>query len=74
MNDNDNATDDTERCNIHSKVLKIGDGMGLVGSGAMMITDKKHVAVRNAIESHRNGSRKPLKVPPSTIQNRMVDR
>lgn len=52
----------SERHNENSTVLKLGDGMGMVGSGAMVVTDVKHLAVRNAIESHRLGDRSPLAI------------
>lgn len=47
---------------MNGKVLKFGDGMARFG-GAVAMTDKRHLAVRNAIEAHRQGEREPLAIP-----------
>jgi hypothetical protein len=52
-----------ERHNENSKNLVLGDGMMMVSNGALAITDRRHVAVRNAIEAHRQGCREALAVP-----------
>lgn len=54
---------DSERHNDNGKGLVLGDGVGMVSSGAMVVTDKRHLAVANAIESHRVGDRRPLAIP-----------
>jgi hypothetical protein len=56
------ASSDRERHNENAKNLVLGDGMGMVSSGTVAITDKRHLAVRNAILTHRHGDRKPLAV------------
>jgi hypothetical protein len=62
------SSGENEQHNKNAKQLVFGDGMGMISSGAMAITHKKHLAVRNAIESHRHGERKPLAISPETVQ------
>ena len=57
----DSDTGGSERHNLNSKPLVLGDGMGMIG-GAMFVTDVRHLAVRNAVENHRGGEREPLAV------------
>jgi len=62
MAESDSDTGDREPHNENGKGLVLGDGMGMVSSGAVAITEKRHLAVRNAILTHRHGDRKPLAV------------
>jgi len=50
--------------NPNAKCLKFGDGMAMFG-GAVAFTEKRHLAVRNAIEAHRKEERKPLSMTPN---------
>jgi len=45
--------------NPNSKNLKIKDGVAGFG-GAVALTEYRHLAIRNAIEAHRQNKRKPL--------------
>lgn len=48
--------------NQKAKSLVLADGMTRVTSGTVGVTEKRHLAVRNAIMSHRHGDREPLEV------------
>lgn len=47
---------------MNGKQLKMRDGIIHV-DGAIAQTEKKHLAIRNAIEAHRQGEREPLAIP-----------
>lgn len=56
--------DERPRYNPQSKALVLGDGILMLDSSTASVTDQRHLAVRNAIMSHRANGREPLAVAP----------
>jgi predicted acetyltransferase len=54
--------------NARAKSLKLSDGTMRIND-AVAVTDKRHLAIRNAIEAHRQDEREALSLRPEFVES-----